>query len=269
MKKLNLLVAAVSLSLASCSTYHMSVVNSTDMTKDKSTGQFVRENDSLKITYSFYGVHAPVSIRLFNKLDKPLYIDWQRSAMIINGQAESYAGKQITFQGNIDVESYRTGRLNFSAGNISAGATLPNDVTFVPPHAEISSTPGEIPDFALDYVQHIDANKQLSSKLQTIHGGAIRVKTASFTDQDTPLKFTSYLTLYAADGTSAKPVMLVDDFYISRYIKTTASPARFQIAQRDPGDLFFVSHQDNLKIQGLFLLVFIAVATVGAVTIKP
>jgi hypothetical protein len=261
-------MAALSLSLVSCSTYHMSVVNSVGITKDKSTGQFVHENDSVKITYSFYGFDAPVNIRVFNKLDKPLYVDWQRSALIINGQAESYAGKQITIQGNVDVERYRMGHLNFSSESISAGATLPNDMTFVPPHSEISNTPGEIPG-AFDYVQGIDANKQQVSELQTVNGGVKRVKTVNFTDQNTPLKFKSYLTLYAADGNSAKPLTLVDEFYISMYIKSSVSPARFQIAQNNPGDLFYISHLDNLKTQGLFLLAFAATVAVALVTIKP
>jgi hypothetical protein len=243
MKKLNLLIAAISVSLASCSTYHMSVVNSADMTKDKSTGKFVQENDSVKITYSFYGAHAPVSIQVFNKLDKPLYVDWDRSALIVNGQAESYAGKQITIQGNADAESYRIGRLNFSSGNISAAASLPKDVTFVPPHSEISNTPIEIPGFAFDYVQHIDANKQQASELQTADGGVIGVQTANFTEQDTPLKFRSYLTLYTVDN-ATKSMTLVDEFYVSKYTKSFVSPARLEVTQSKPGDLFYISNGD-------------------------
>ena len=243
MKKLNILIAAISVSLASCSAYHMSVVNSVDMTKDKSTGKFVQENDSVKITYSFYGDHAPVNIQIFNKLDKPLYVDWERSAIIVNDQAESYAGKQITIQGNINAESYRIGRLNSSSGNIAAAATLPKEVTFVPPHSEISNTPIEMPGFAFDYVQHIDANKQQTSELQTVDGSIIRVKTANFTAQDTPLKFRSYLTLYTADDT-AKSITLVDEFYISKYTKSLVSPARLEVTQSKPGDLFYISNGD-------------------------
>ena len=83
-------LALVACVLVSCSTYQVNVLSSTNTTKDDKTGVFNFENDSVKITYSFYGNNAPVSIQVFNKLDKPLYIDWQRSAAIIGDNAVSY-----------------------------------------------------------------------------------------------------------------------------------------------------------------------------------
>lgn len=74
-----ILPAAVlfSVLLTSCSKYQINMLSSTNAVKDEQTGVFNVENDSVKISYSFYGKNAPVSIQVFNKSDKPLYIDWQ------------------------------------------------------------------------------------------------------------------------------------------------------------------------------------------------
>lgn len=245
MKKLNLFAAVVLLSLASCTAYHVSTVNSTNITKDEGTGKFVRENDSLKIVYSFSGFNAPVSIRVFNKLDEPLYVDWQRSALIVNDVAESYAGQQVAIAGVVNTESYRArgGLWNttFTYGNINAIADLPKNVTFIPPHSAISNTPVSLPGNAVDYVHQLDPRAQQFSYSSTTNGGTLRVKTVTFDQNDSPLKFKSYLTLYIHNGQSANMIIYQDSFYVSKYTKSLLSPAKLQEMQGERGDLFYTA----------------------------
>jgi len=244
MRKLNLIAAMALLSLASCSTYHINTVNSTNITKDEGTGKFVRENDSLKIIYSFSGFNGTVSIQVFNKLDQPLYVDWRRSAMIVNDVAESYVGKQVAIAGSVNTESnsIRIGRWNTTStsGNINAVAELPKDVAFIPPHSGVNNTPIDLLANPADYIRQLDGSPQKFSYSDINDGGTLRVKTADFSQQDSPLKFKSYLTLYINEGQSNKMMVFQDDFYVSKSVKSTVSPYKFQGMQASSrGDLFY------------------------------
>lgn len=40
---------------------------------------FVADGDGIKITYSFFGENAPLRINIFNKMLRPIFIDWESS----------------------------------------------------------------------------------------------------------------------------------------------------------------------------------------------
>ena len=46
--------------------------------------EFITENDTVLIKYSFAGENFPITLTIFNKLNQPLYIDWDRSVVVIN-----------------------------------------------------------------------------------------------------------------------------------------------------------------------------------------
>jgi hypothetical protein len=60
---------------------------------------FVYENDSVKITYNFWANGGVMSYIIFNKLDKPLYIDWKRSSLIINSSNSFYYNDSLANEG--------------------------------------------------------------------------------------------------------------------------------------------------------------------------
>ena len=41
-------------------------------------GLSVYENDSLKITYSFWAENGLITFAIYNKLNVPLYVDWKK-----------------------------------------------------------------------------------------------------------------------------------------------------------------------------------------------
>jgi hypothetical protein len=51
--------------------------------------EFVFENDTLKIAYSFAGESGPFQMIVFNDSQKPLYVNWDKSSLIINGSSMS------------------------------------------------------------------------------------------------------------------------------------------------------------------------------------
>ena len=96
--------------LCSCSTYYYSTLSSTEGLVEKDDfGDFIYENDSVKVVYSFFGYNLPIKILVINNSNQPLYVDWQRSALILNDMATNYKQNKVTFGGNIE-----TNTLNFS-----------------------------------------------------------------------------------------------------------------------------------------------------------
>jgi hypothetical protein len=52
--------------------------------KQNEKKEFITENDTIMIKYSFAGENFPITLTIFNKLNRPLYIDWARSVVVIN-----------------------------------------------------------------------------------------------------------------------------------------------------------------------------------------
>lgn len=72
--------------LTGCTRYQYVCVNS-NLPKSKSN-EFIQENDSFLVKYAFAGENLGVSLTVFNKLDEPVFIDWGRSTIFVNGSQE-------------------------------------------------------------------------------------------------------------------------------------------------------------------------------------
>src|SRR4051812_46882763 len=83
----------------SCSRYQYATINGSSGITTNDKLEFVAENDSLRLVYNFNGANAPINITIQNKLQKPVYIDWQRSALIVNDKAISYVLSELKIEG--------------------------------------------------------------------------------------------------------------------------------------------------------------------------
>lgn len=250
--------------IISCSRYQLNVVSSNNTIRNQQTGDLEFENDSVKIAYSFYGPDAPVTVNVLNKLDKPLYIDWQKSAMVIDGKAVSYVADKIAINGSVDAQT-DTYKYNnnpafsnpsYTTGTINAVAGLPKTSTFLPPHSHASNTSVmltggflNIPDSAFHKITMI---RKFQDTVELV-----KVKAANFTDETSPLKFRSYITMYIVNGNDAKPVSYQQDFYISRSLTSTQNPKDLTEFNQKSGNFFI-----NSKATGYGK----TMATIGVVT---
>lgn len=234
-------IAAIVLLASSCARYQMSTISSPNAFTSDENGGFVTENDSLKIAYSFTGRNAPISIYVYNKLDEPLYVDWQRSALVYNDSTISYIPAATHLSGSIDATSFGTSRnIAFTSGAIDAAVALPKYVEFVPPHAfirrallELATQPfNNIPDSQLHTVYSIPS---------AADNWRTKGKKATFTASNTPLKFSSYLTIYS---NNSSPHIYRQMFYISELINTHVNPASLVFTPNTPpGSSFYVKQQ--------------------------
>lgn len=220
---------AILLTCTSCSStfFYSSLNTSNDYVEKVENGDFLLETDSLWIAYCFKGNGAPIQITVFNKLDVPLYVDWGKSALIINDMAMTYAGKEMKYS----EEWYEYGR------DISVSSA--DNITFIPPNTMISETPLYLsPNF-----EHINKKAYRKSRMGTHYKESVTVQRIDYIEEDSPLKFKSYLTIYAQPE---KPMTFKQDFYIANIIKATGlKPAELAGNMAERGDFLYVEKPAN------------------------
>ena len=225
---------------ASCSsTYFLSTINTTSPALEKNeNGDFIFENDSVRLAYSFNGRNAPIKITMLNKTDKPLYIDWASSAIIIGGKAYSYLNDVVDVKLKQHGESYQlyTTRGGGVYQGVSTGSiTLPRTVSFLPPGTTIDQVTIQLKGVDL---QRIDESQYIDFLMVDKDDYTAKVKRVDFTPINTPFEFTSYITMYSDPNF---PIALQQDFYMENVIKSKSfSPKNMTSELANRGDLFYV-----------------------------
>lgn len=179
---------------SSCSVYQYNVLES-DI-PGNADEPFTMENDTLRLRYSFPKGQA--TIEILNKSKNPLYIDWSRSAMIVDGKSSQYWTDQSTVE--LTTREYKaqlSRNLSYTTGVISH--TSP--ITFIPPNAEVTHAP-----FNILYQSQ----------------PAVRYKRdeQEYTSESSPLKFRSYLFL-SFDQDFTHPITPDHTFWLSERRQTT------------------------------------------------
>jgi len=233
-------LAVILLSCISCSTYQYSTVSSPDIKKNE-RNEFVVENDSLKLVYNFYGRDLGVTVSIQNKLSVPVYIDWQRSALIVNDETIRYVPAEMRLEGSYQGSSYNYGNrgsgYGVNGGQFSAVASLPSTMDFIPPRSSFTKTPVTVNRHYLDNIPEAAWHKE---KFSPIEGLSVNVKKVTFTEATSPLRFRSFIT-YLVDDPAGKPFGLEHTFYVSEMMKSGQGPESMMLNSNYLGNQFFTS----------------------------
>jgi len=261
MKPMMIVIGVLALSWSSCSTYQYITVASPDISQN-SQHQFVAENDTMKLTYDFNGSNGPVHITVFNKLDKPLLIDMNRSALIVNDKAISFYSGKVELMASLNTSTYRSyipGIVSTSSGTVSATGTLPAGMIFIPSGSYITQSPLVITNQNLE---NIPDDKFHTERYTADDQSVYKMKTAGFTAASSPLVFRTYLT-FVQDDADKKAITWQHSFYVSEVKQSTAGP--YNVNFSNAGDQFYVSKVNNgAQVAGTAAVVAV-VATAAAV----
>ena len=204
---MKLAIAFLSVALCvGCTTYRYSTLSSA-LPKD-SDGSFFYEDDSLKISWSFKGPACPVTVNILNKTSRPLFIDWSKSVLVVNGETRNYEPSSS----RVSAESYSTefkwsNKVASTVGYKHGTITKDENVSFVPPKACAVSQPVQI------YNLGSGVNKAPVSDAKY------------YTDLTTPLRVKSYLTIRAEETGLEKHVE--SEFWLSKTMRSGANPTSF------------------------------------------
>lgn len=131
----------------------------------KKNGNWEFENDTLKITYDFNGNYGKMAFTVFNKLNKPLYIDWKNSAFIFNGLKNNYWVEETTTLSNSMILTNKTMPLPVSLAKSNTQSVKTERVTFIPPKSGISSLNSSITFKLTNVRQHYIVNTKKATKI--------------------------------------------------------------------------------------------------------
>lgn len=226
-------ILAVSFMLSSCgSTYFYTTISSLDYDMAQNDdGDFISENDSVLVAYWFNGENAPIFINVYNKTETPLYVDWAESSLIIGNNAMSYDGNII----NISDEY---------------GNRYEDEISFVPPRSRVTFNTMPFVDLSYDNIP----DKNFSdSKIPDKDGLINKVKILDFDENNTPLRFRSFLTLYKNPD---NPFTAEHEFFVSKVIKSKdLTPKSITDDLFKRGDLFYtIKESKNKHVLGNVLL---------------
>lgn len=233
--------------LSCSSTYFYTSVNTTTPNLEKvENGDFLYETDSLWIAYCFKGEDAPIQITVGNKLDIPLYVDWNRSSLILDGRSYSYNTNKATHTTTTEYSFY--GNTSWSTGNTE----LPTHISFIPPKTTISHSSLRL---AAKF-DEIDKKAYTNIKLGLANNTVAKAKRIKYDFEDSPLHFSSYITLYTDPN---KPQAYQSDFHVVSLLKTQAKPENLPGDMADRGDIFYQQKVPNNT--GWYILADVAIVS--------
>ncbi len=222
---------------SSCNRYQYLGINSEQVQKDDRQA-FTIENDTLQIVYNFNGKNAPVNLLVRNKLNKPIYIDWKRSALIINDKAISYSPDEVALKGVVNGRTidWVEGFSSTQAG-LDVTATLPPGIQMIPPQSFVTKTPMGVTNKLLKNFP----DSALQKIGLTLDDGSTAVARQAFFEADSsPLQFRSYLAIVVGDSSAPVPVAYQHSFYVSELYRTLVRPKRFTLYRDRPGEWSYV-----------------------------
>lgn len=183
-------------------------------------GLYVLENDSLKITYNFWTQRGLMSFAIYNKLDKPLYIDWKKSSYINNSVKLDYwveeeQEKSSEYYGSYyyDGPLLRPGYAVSNIGGVSASSTKRVErIAIIPPasnyyHTQFYILPKSF--FKLDtQADFKDVPRHDKPKKNT------KVYDQSYLKENSPLVFRNFLTFSFSEDFN-KEFYFDNEFYVT------------------------------------------------------
>ncbi len=217
--------------IVSCKTQYMQLLTTSSGDAVLKDDFFVFENDTVKITYQFWANRGILSFELFNKLEKPIYIDWKNSSYIFNGVKMNYwIDEELTNSVSVYGNFLYTGPvikpnplLTYTVGITSSTSVKPERITFIPPKSSIYKTSFFLVPFSS--ISLDSANAKISV-VPRIDKPKKKTKTyeVNYTLTSSPIVFRNFISLMFSESSKDyddqnKNYKYIDNqFYVS-YIK--------------------------------------------------
>lgn len=232
--------ALILLAFSSCSTtYQYVTLNSPEVPKNDKK-EFFYENDSMRLTYNFHGEGGPIAMTVYNKMDKPLFVNWKKSFLIHDGQAVCLFNNRVEVNGGFDAYSYRPvgvfPNTRVTSGSLYATFDLPEGMDMIPPGSYITKSLQALVQPTPVYNTKFLENTQ-SEKIADFSGVTYKYKRYSFDQSASPLQFKSYLTFVV--GTNPQEFAVSHSFYAQEVYLSGEVPEYFGF-YKPQGDQLFI-----------------------------
>lgn len=206
-KKIAFIIFTVQL-LSSCVSYQFATIESKDLPMVETHGYHFENND-IRIYYSFNGLCTPMSLEIENLSNKPITIDWSKSAYMINSYSYNYYNKKGSFSGEYQntIPTRITGDISFN-----------EESSFIPIQSKIKkSTP---PLACLEF--DLFSAEETVVKERDEQYNNIMTPRVYYNSENTPLKIENYLTYKIGEETTEQIVR--HKFEVTKIVKSNNIP---------------------------------------------
>lgn len=206
--------------ITSCCKSYVQVFETKSVNLETKNEFYIFENDTLKITYSFWSRKGLMTFAILNKLTKPLYIDWKKSSYIDNSVKLNYwvdmeKQKTLEYFGSY----YYNGPLlkpGYAISN-SAGISISTKVkaeriTFIPPTSNYYRSQFYI--LPIDYFKLDTKTDYKEVPRNDKQKKKTKVYKKSYSTENSPLIFRNFLTFSLTEDFKSE-FYIDNDFYIS------------------------------------------------------
>lgn len=207
--------------LSSCSKSFIQIFDTSALNAKSADGFWVFETDTIKITYVFWASKGVMAFSVYNKLDKPIYIDWKNCSFIYNtnklnywvdeqqSALESYYGGYF-YNGPLIKPGYT---INEGVQATTSTTVKPERITFIPPKSFYYRS-----RFYLMPVNYFKFDKKSMTKTSVERNDMPKKKTTvyeqNFDYLSSPLKFRNYLA-FAFTENATDFFFIDNEFYLS------------------------------------------------------
>jgi len=181
----------------------------------------------LLIKYYFWAERGILGFSVFNKIDKPIYIDWKNSSFVYNDDKLNYwndeayyytAGiyKSLSYHGNLIIPDF-----SLSKG-VNVSTTLkvkPERITFIPPKSNYYNSSFHLLPVIYDFTYYVMGNyKDSVVRRSDKPEKKIHLHVERFLKNGSPIRFRNFLAISLNEN--FQHVFYVDnEFYVSAITK--------------------------------------------------
>ncbi|HWK07061.1 MAG TPA: hypothetical protein VNS58_25685 [Puia sp.] len=211
---------AAILMCASCSKYTQ-IFQTKPATPGITSGDLLYfENDTVKITYSFWHKNGTLAFSIYNKLNIPIYIDWKKSSLVKDGQKFNYWSEEtITKKINKRADRFYMSYGDYELLGVSSGSSegishsrKPERITFLAPHSNLIKIKFALYPFTDDKLNN---NAIAGSMDNPISKKPVAITYKEFKESNSPLSFRNFLTISTSEKFENE-VYIDNGFYVSR-----------------------------------------------------
>lgn len=226
-----------------CKSY-VQVISTKSTNTETENGFFIYENDSIKITYSFWQKKGLVTFGIYNKLNQPIYVDWKKSSYIdnsikLNYWIEEERSNSLNVYGNY----YYSGP-SLIPGNHYSTIGVNNSVkikieriTFIPPKSNYYCSHFYIMPNAFINLNRSSSTYNEKNKSFEVY----------YTKDNTPLLFRNFITFSLSEDFKSE-FYIDNEFYVSEVLEMNKDD--FQYYKRDESrkGRYYISDEKGVPI---------------------
>lgn len=243
--KIIITILFLTLAFSACTTFQFTSLNSNLLNLD--SNYFLYQDDTLEVKYSFAGQNCPLHLTIFNKTDETIFINWNESAVIINGNSLPINPLSSLLSGT--TSSYSLANNYETSNGTLSGVIQHSDQTgFIPPKASISIDSYNLSNGFINTLA-TDSTRKVYDE-----GALANVTKHFFNKENSPLKINCFLTY--SNNKKTEKNQINSEFWCASVYKTNYK------SSSNRGDQYYVSRSSVAgSIIGTVAVVGITIVT--------